>query len=97
MVDIRSYFFSQLCEGKSDMLLCIAPELLPRPSPDDIDQDINYTIIMDNAMGPDITQSSLVLTLLPNPSFNGILDSSVPTGTNSTITITVCHSVARAW
>ena len=73
---------------------CIAPELLPVPSPSDIDQEINYTVIMDNAMGPDITESSLRLTLLPNPIFIGILDSDtvVVIGTNSTITITVRHS-----
>ena len=76
------------------MLLCIAPELLPVPSPSDIDQDINYTVIMDNAMGPDITEPSLRLNLLPNPIFIGILESDrmVPTGSSSTITITVCHS-----
>ena len=76
---------SQLCESKPTMLSC---------SPSDIDQEINYTVIMDNAMGPDITESNLRLTLLPNPFFIGILESNrmVPTGISSTITITVCHS-----
>ena len=76
------------------MLSCIAPELMPEPSLNDTDQDINYTVIMDNAMGPDITESSLRLILLPNPIFIHILDSDtvVVIGTNSTITITVCHS-----
>ena len=76
------------------MLSCTAPEILPVPSPSDIDQDINYTVIMDNAMGPDITESSLRLILLSNPIFIGILDSDtvVVIGTSSTITITVCES-----
>ena len=78
------------------MLSCIAPELLPEPSPSDINQDINYAVIMDNAMGPDITESSLRLTLLPNPIFIGILESNrtILTGLYSTITINVCHIVA---
>ena len=77
------------------MLSCIAPELLPEPSPTDIGQDINYAVIMDNAMGPDITESSLRLTILPNPIFIGILESNrmVPTGINSSIIINVCHIV----
>ena len=76
------------------MLSCIAPELLPEPSLSDIDQEINYTIIMDNAMGPGIIESNRRLTLLPNPIIIGRLDSDtvVVIGTSSTITITVCHS-----
>ena len=93
LIYMRSYFFSQLCEGKPTTLLCIAPALLPEPSLSDINQKINYTVIMDDAMGPDITEFSLRLSLLPNPFFIGILESNrvVPTGINSTITITVCH------
>ena len=76
------------------MLSCIAPELLPEPSPSDIDRDINYAVIMDNAKGPDITEPSLRLTLLPNPIFIGILESNrmVSTGINSSIIIIVCHA-----
>ena len=94
MVDIGSYFFSQLCEGQSDTLACIAPMLLPQPSFSDLDQEVNYTVIMDNAMGPDIADSNLRLDLLPDPIFRDILesDTEILIGTNSTITITVCHS-----
>ena len=76
------------------MLTCIAPMLIPDPSVSDSGQELNYTVIMDNASGPDITQSSLSLVLNPDPIFIGILDSDrmVPVGTNSIITITVGHS-----
>ena len=77
------------------MLVCIAPEILPEPtSPSDFYQVVKYTVIMDNAMGPDITKSTLRLDILPNPFFYGILnsDTMVVIGTRSTITITVCHS-----
>ena len=76
------------------MLACVAPMLLPQPSISDLDQEVNYTVILDNAMGPDIAEFSLRLNLLPDPIFLGILesDTEVPIRTNLIITISVCHS-----
>ena len=74
------------------MLRCIAPMLSPSPNNDTyFGQELNYTVKVDNAGGPDITQSSLRLVLRPNPNFIGILDVDrmVPLQSNPIITIIV--------
>ena len=95
IVGINSYLILQHCKGTSTMLTCVAPELVPPPSDSDYSQELNYTVIMDNASGPDITQSTLSLVLNPDPRFTTISESSrmIPIGQNATtITINVGHS-----
>ena len=92
MVGIKFCFFPQVCEGMPTMLKCIASTLSPSPDNDSyFGQELNYTVIMDNAGGPDITQPSLRLVLRPNPNFTGILemDRTIPLGSNPIITIIV--------
>ena len=57
------------------MLRCIAPRLIPDPSVSDIDQELNYSVILDNASGPDITQPLLGLILIRGPTFIEIVES----------------------
>ena len=93
MVGVMSYFFPQLCKGKPTTLTCIAPKLIPDANVSDNDQELKYTVIMDNASGPDITQSSLRLVLHPNPVFTAISESDrmILIGTSSNIRIIVGH------
>ena len=75
------------------MLTCIAPRLSPDPRDFDYDQELNYTLIMDNTSGPDITQPLLGLVLKRDPIFTDIIESDrmYPTNDNtSTIHIRVC-------
>ena len=94
MIGIKSYFIFQLCKGTSTMLTCFAPELVPPPSDGNYSQELKYTVIMDNASGPDITQSGLALVLNPDPLFTSISESSriIPVGQNATIIINVGHN-----
>ena len=57
------------------MLMCTAPGLVPDPHDIDYDQTLNYTIVLDNANGPDITQPLLQLTLKRDPVFIEIEES----------------------
>ena len=75
------------------MLTCIAPRLIPDPSNNDYDIKLNYTVTMDNANGPDITQPFLGLILKPDPMFTEIVESDRMYAINddtSTIRIRVC-------
>ena len=75
------------------MLTCIAPRLIPDPSNNDYDNELNYTVIMDNANGPDITQPLLGLILKRDPTFLEIVQSDRMYELNdntSTIRIRVC-------
>ena len=56
-------------------MTCIAPRLIPDPSNNDYEQELNYTVIVDNASGPDIAQPSLVLILKRDPTFIEIVES----------------------
>ena len=78
------------------MLRCIAPRLSPGPSNNDYDQELNYTVTMDNASGPDITQPLLGLILKRDPTFIEIVESDRMYAINdntSTIRIRVCICV----
>ena len=79
------------------MLTCIAPKLIPDPSNNDYDQELNYTVTMDNANGPDITQPLLGLILKRDPTFIEIVESDrmYPINDNTaTIRIRVCMCVS---
>ena len=78
------------------MLTCIAPKLSPDPSNNDYDKELNYTVTMDNARGPDITQSLLGLIVKRHPTFIEIVESDRTYAINdntSTIRIRVCLCV----
>ena len=78
------------------MLRCIAPRISPSPSNNDYDRELKYTIIMDNAHGPDITQSFLRLILNRDPTFIEIEESDRMFAINdntSTIRIRACVDV----
>ena len=74
-------------------MTCIAPRLISDPSNNDYDKDLNYTVTMDNANGPDITQPFLGLILKRDPTFTEIVESDRMYEINdntSTIRIRVC-------
>ena len=75
------------------MLTCIAPRLIPDPSNNDYDKELNYTVTMDNANGPNSTQPLLGLVLKRDPTFIEIVESDRMYEINdntSTIRIRVC-------
>ena len=46
-------------------IVCVAPPLLRIPLHDT--DGLNYTLLMDNAPGPDLSLDNLQITVLPNP------------------------------
>ena len=49
----------------SSAIACVTPPLTTKQQGDG--DGLNYTIIMDNAPGPDLSMESLQITVLPNP------------------------------
>ena len=78
----------QSCQSRSkgNELVCLAPSLKPDPRDIDYNTVFNYTVVVDNAIGPDLTKFPLQLILKPNPIFIGIdeTDTMHPTRDNST-------------
>ena len=74
-------------------IVCVTPPLHRIPS-DDRD-GLNYTILMDNAPGPDLTLKSLQITVLPNPENFSLITTNIAQLINGSIQISVwhCHSV----
>lgn len=79
---------SQSCQNRSkgQVLECLAPTLKSDPGDTDYSTALNYTVVVDNASGPDITNSALQLILYPDPIFLGIeeTDTIHPINDNST-------------
>ena len=78
----------QSCQSRSNgqELVCSAPTLNSSARDTYFNTPLNYTIVMDNARGPDVTNNLLQLILKPNPVFNGIeeADTTHPINDNST-------------
>ena len=77
-----------MCRPESPTLLvCTAPAL---SGGDPMDSSINYTIIMDNAPGPN-SSGDLRLSLVPDPSIttNGLATTDYTVGAETPITINV--------
>ena len=49
----------------SSVIACVTPPLTRLQQGDE--DRLNYTIIMDNAPGPDLSMESLQISVLPNP------------------------------
>ena len=71
----------------STAISCVVPPLT-RLQPGDVD-GLNYTIIMDNAPGPDLTNENLQIRVAPNPVVFGLVESEYNTGTSAPIRIRV--------
>ena len=84
---VHLVLFAQVCEATtSTSLACIAPMLSPMPELRDGESFmLNYTVIMDDAPGPDIAQADLRLFVLPDPIFLSVGVEMVPTGSNDTV------------
>lgn len=73
---------------------CVTPPLtrIPRQDRD----GLNYTIVMDNAPGPDLTLERLQIKVLPNPENFTLITASTHesniNGALSPIQITVCYT-----
>ena len=78
----------QVCKAQSSYLLhCTGPQM---PFVGNGNQQLNYTVIMDNAPGPSTDNAQLQLRLRPNPVFVEIQESDrVYTGSDDRITILV--------
>ena len=66
---------------------CIFPPL-SHLQPGDAD-GLNYTIIMDNAPGPDLTTEKLQISIEPNPQGFKLVESEYNAGSSAPIRITV--------
>ena len=52
---------------------------------------VNYTILIDNAPGPDLTVMSLQISVLPNPGNFTLVDNEYNIGSGTAIRIMVRH------
>ena len=66
---------------------CVIPPLT-RLQPGDAD-GLNYTIIMDNAPGPDLTNENLQISVQPNPEVFELVESEYNAGSSAPIRIRV--------
>ena len=66
---------------------CVVPPLT-RLLPGDAD-GLNYTIILDNAPGPDLSNENLQIIVEPNPENFELVESEYNTGSSAPIRITV--------
>ena len=66
---------------------CVVPPLT-QLQPGDAD-GLSYTIIVDNALGPDLTNENLQINVEPNPQGFNLVDSGYNTGSSAPIRIMV--------
>ena len=71
----------------STAISCVVPPLT-RLQPGDTD-GLNYTIIMDNASGPDRSNENLQIKVAPNPGNFRLIDSAYNDGSTTPIRIMV--------
>ena len=71
----------------SGAIACVSPPL-SHTEPGD-EEGLNYTVIMDNAPGPDLDDESLQIGVLPDPGNFKLLDSSYNIGSTNLIRIMV--------
>ena len=78
----------QSCQSRSkgQELVCLTPALKPHPHDIDYNTPLNYTIVVDNASGPDPTKFFLQLILKPDPTFTGIDETDTMHPINDNIT-----------
>ena len=68
---------------------CVTPPLTRMQSGDS--DGVNYTILIDNAPGPDLTMMSLQINVLPNPGNFKLVDNEYNIGSGTAIRIMVRH------
>ena len=72
---------------------CVVPPLT-RLQPGDTD-GLNYTIIMDNAPGPDLSSENLWISVEPNPGNFSLVESEYNTGSSAPIRILVSFRIPQ--
>ena len=71
----------------SSTISCVVPPLT-RLQPSDTD-GLSYTIVMDNAPGPDLTDDKLQISVEPNPDVFELVESDYNVGSSAPIRIEV--------
>ena len=66
-----------MCDNSGDgtSLVCISPNFTA-PITASVGDDIEYTVVVDNATGPDHTEQDLVINYAPNPILTGLREDS---------------------